>query len=325
MTTPSQQGSSSVLAQDLIAEALLKLARGTPGHLSSFLHCVEGHAEVDGTKIISHTHCLTLDGNGRPRIRDFIEQLVTHVLDYAIPRSDIANAEKQRAETGSTAGYLRLHNEARKLFTHLANTGEGGELLLFALAETLLQLPQVLCKMNLKTNTHLHFHGADGVHAEVTPSGHLALYWGESKIYSDFADATRVCLSDLAQFFHNPTGTGARDLQLIARYIDLNDPALESAIKRFLDPADSQSLQLEFRGLCLVGFDHACYPTAPNVGALEDVVSAVQYGMPKWKDHVRNRALAEHLGSFFIHMFCVPFPSVDEFRARFLTELGLTS
>ena len=35
--------------------------------------------------------------------------------------------------------------------------------LLFLLAERFLKLPQILCKMDLKTDPRMHYHGADGV------------------------------------------------------------------------------------------------------------------------------------------------------------------
>jgi hypothetical protein len=49
--------------------------------------------------------------------------------------------------------------------------------------------------MDLKTDTRLHYHGADGVYAGVTPEGLLKLYWGESKIYKDAGAAIRDCLA----------------------------------------------------------------------------------------------------------------------------------
>ena len=61
----------------------------------------------------------------------------------------------------------------------LERSGEGGELPLYLLLEMLLGLPQLLCKMPLKTSAETHLHGVDGVHGKLLPSGDLALYWGE--------------------------------------------------------------------------------------------------------------------------------------------------
>ena len=65
----------------------------------------------------------------------------------------------------------------------------------------------------------LHYHGADGVYAGVTPEGVLKLYWGESKIYEDAGDAIRACLASLAPYLIEPEHEGAereRDLLLLS-------------------------------------------------------------------------------------------------------------
>jgi Cap4 SAVED domain len=122
------------------------------------------------------------------------------VADYAIPRSQLAKAKARDTKYNSTEAVTALVEQARRSFTDLAKTGEGGEMLLFLLAERFLKLPQVLCKMDLKTDTRMHYHGADGVYAGVTPEGMLKLYWGESKIYKDAATAIKDCLCRLASW-----------------------------------------------------------------------------------------------------------------------------
>ena len=108
------------------------------------------------------------------------------MVDFAIPRSKIQEASDELKLTGSSRRWARLTREASSLFTDLAKTGEGGELILFVLAEHVFKLPQIICKMSLKTSGHVHYHGADGVHASVdSQDGSLCLHWGESKMYSD--------------------------------------------------------------------------------------------------------------------------------------------
>jgi len=61
---------------------------------------------------------------------------------------------------------------------------------MFILAEALLGLPQLLCKMDLKTDPEMHFHGVDGVHCGVGDDGKsLAVYWCESKVHKDISNA----------------------------------------------------------------------------------------------------------------------------------------
>ncbi len=325
MTTSADEiGATSTPAEPLAA-ALARLARGAPTDLAALLHDVERHVVVDGTNIIAHCHCIKLDGNGRPRIEDLVEAVAEHVLDYAIPRSEYRAAREEQDRTGSSQKVVRLCMKARALFTDLVKSGEGGELLLFALAEKLLQLPQLICKMSLKTNTRMHIHGADGLHAGVDEqTGNLLLYWGESKIFGDVTSAVRDCLKSLAPMLHDQEAS-RRDMQLLQRHLDVDNDDLENALKKFLNPDDPAFNSLEFRGLCLVGFDCGAYPSGPSSTAIDAVVSAIASELPGWKKHVAKRVAEEKIDAFSMHFLFVPFPTVAEFRRLFRERLGLST
>ena len=314
------------LPVDELAKSLVRLARGEPADFSALLHDVEVHVTVDGTKVTCHCHSLTMDAAGRPRLADLTAALTHMALEFAIPRSQIEKAHEHYHRTHSPARMIGLHEQAKALFTDLAKSGEGGELLLFALAERMLRLPQLICKMSLKTSTQMHVHGADGAHAGVDPAtGRLALYWGESKIYDDPASAIRACLGSLAPMLLEigPNAANRRDLQLLDRAIDLNDQMLETALRRYLDPLDPASNELEMRGLCLVGFD--CDAYNPRQAGLQqhEVVEAIVSQLPAWKASIADRIVAETLGGFAMHMMCVPFPSAQAFRLNMRQALGL--
>lgn len=144
------------------------------------------------------------------RLAEFMRNAV---VDYAIPRSKLVDAKARDNRFNSTEVVAELVEPAKRSFTDLANTGEGGEMLLFLLAERFLKLPQILCKMDLKTDSRMHYHGADGEYAGVTAEGTLKLYWGESKVYGDASAAIRDCLSSLSPFLieaDHEEGKGAR-------------------------------------------------------------------------------------------------------------------
>jgi hypothetical protein len=255
-----------------------------------------------------------------------VEAVAEHVLDYAIPRSEYRAARDEADRTGSSQKVVRLHTKARKLFTDLMQSGEGGELLLFALAEKLLKLPQLICKMSLKTNTRMHIHGADGLHAGVDEkTGKLLLYWGESKIFGDVTSAVRDCLKSLAPMLQDHEAS-KRDLQLLQRHLDVDNADLENALKKFLNPDDPAFNSLEFRGLCLVGFDCNAYPpVSPSNAEFKSIVTAIVAALPKWKEHLVKRVSEEKLDAFSMHFLFVPFPSADKFRELFRDHLGLAS
>lgn len=310
---------------DAVQEILEQVARGDPADLNAVLHTVEQDAVIQGTRITTHTHCIALDGNKKPRVGEFAKQVAQYVTEYAIPRSRIEDAFAHRDKTRMSNRVNRIAAEARGLFTSLEKSGEGGELLLFVLGETLLKLPQLICKMDLKTSSAMHYHGADGLHVGAE-DGKLLLYWGESKLHAAPTDAIRDCLASVAPLLNGAGGSGSpeeRDIQLLQRGVDFNDSALEAALKSFLNPEHPNFNKTEFRGLCLVGFDASCYPDKPHSKELEKVVEAIEAEIPKWKKQIKSRAGIEKIDSFAMHFFCLPFPKIHDFRTAFRKELGL--
>jgi hypothetical protein len=248
------------------------------------------------------------------------------VADYAIPRSQLAKAKARDARYNSTEAVGALVEQARRSFTDLAKTGEGGEMLLFLLAERFLKLPQILCKMDLKTDSRMHYHGADGVYAGVTSDGILKLYWGESKIYKDAGAAIRDCLSSLAPFLIEPESEGAqreRDLILLSDKADLNDPALTDALRRFFDKSSIMSKRVKYCGVGLVGFDGGFYPTDEAAAVADDIAKAARGGLEIWRAGIRQRLEVEKLEKLEIELFCLPLPSAEDFRAAFLRAMGM--
>ncbi|HEF0789302.1 TPA: DUF1837 domain-containing protein, partial [Escherichia coli] len=146
---------------DALHVALENLIRDDGQTLNSYFSEVKVNSLIENTNATCHFHCLNLDGNGRPRVDALIQFLNDKVVDYAIPRKKINEAVQYFNETQSTAKITKLANQAKKLFTRLANSGEGGEFILFLFAEQFLRFPQIICKMSLKTSSQMHYHGAD--------------------------------------------------------------------------------------------------------------------------------------------------------------------
>ena len=249
------------------------------------------------------------------------------VADYAIPRSKLQQARERDFKYRSSSAVAEIHRQACTVFTDLEKTGEGGEMLLFLLAERFLKIPQVLCKMDLKTDTRMHYHGADGVYAGVTSEGLLKLYWGESKVYGDATTAIRDCLASLAPFLAEEDHEGAereRDLVLLSDKADLSDKSLTEAFKLYFNRKSPLSNRVQYCGLALIGFDADIYPADGSKVVSEELVEAAKTELIRWSSNVGNRLKIEKLDQFEIEFFCVPIPSADEFRANFLEALGAT-
>lgn len=312
---------SSLTAQDL-ADALT----GNPEALDVHLELIERDVEIDGLSIKVHCHCLVVDGNGRVQPNRLAEMMRNAVADYAIPRSKLAEAKLRDQKYNSTECVGALLDEARRSFTDLAKTGEGGEMLLFLLAERFLGLPQILCKMALKTDSQMHYHGADGVYAGVSDGGILKLYWGESKIFKSAAAAVSDCLSSLAPFLVDPGSADSereRDLVLLSDRAELNDPRITAALRKYFDKTSVMSKRVEYCGIALVGFDSACYPTGSAKGVAEEIGTSARNELAGLCPNIAQHARANKIDSFHIELFCLPLPSAEEFRAAFLKVMGI--
>lgn len=217
---------------------------------------------------------------------------------------------------------MSLQEEARRLFLDSDTSGEGGELLLFFLLEAELRMPQILCKMPLKTNKQMPIHGVDGVHAAQTPNGNLALYWGESKLHGDVQSALTECFKSITPFLlDDGTGAAHRDLVLARNNLDPGDRDLQLQMIRYLTDDAPERNDLEVRGACLVGFTHDSF-TSPFGGSPESVLDEVQERIDSWASSVRSRVTNRKIEAFEIEFFCVPLPSVQQLRDEFRALLG---
>ncbi|ELB2131200.1 DUF1837 domain-containing protein [Vibrio parahaemolyticus] len=302
-----------------IGKALTEMARGELTDLSSLLAKACTHQLNENT---IDCYYLKVDANGRPRLNELIKYMCKKITDYTIPRSRINKASKKLLETGCTDEITKIALEARNLFTKLELTGEGGELLLFALTESILKFPQVLCKMSLKTDEQMHFHGADGVFLGVDNDDMLCVYWGESKLHSTHASAISDCITSIASILKMEHDVDS-DIRLID-YIDLDNSTLENAIKDYFDYNSPRYDQLRSCAVCLVSFDHSSYEKSESKRTNKDIQQKIEKDfLTHWKKNIEAKLKEQDIEHTKIIFFYLPINSVDNFRDTFRTELGL--
>ena len=325
MTSTSNSSSSPSGLMQVLEEFLAKQARGENTEIESYLISLPAIGLVT-TRATVHCHFVPLDGNQRPTAESLARFLVERIIDYSIPRREILKAEEHLKKTRSSHMFKELGTKAKNLFTDIANTGEGGELLLYVLVERYLRIPQLICKMPLKTNPNVHYHGVDGIHAAIDHDrGTLALYWGESKLYHTMSEALRECLSSIEPYLNSFGGARApleRDIQLIRDSIDLENDNAQQAILAILDKDNPLHHKIEYRGACLVGFDFEGYPSKPMELTLQQVRGSIEKELSDWYGKVTKKLKDKTpLDRFNFEVFLVPLPSVEQFRAAFLQEL----
>lgn len=307
---------------DPLKEALARCARGDRSELISYLECSEENIQVGTTGTLAHSYFLKTNGNGQLVINELATFLIEQIIDYALPREKIQEAQRQLEQDGTSGLFSRIHNKARRLFVSSENSGEAGELLLFSFAERIFRFPQLLSKMSLKTSDEMHYHGADGVFAQCRNDGGLNLYWGEAKIHSNVSSAINEAFKSLAPFLNEPRADGAKrsqDLFLINSHLDLGDANLTERIKLFFKSHTDEGRSIKYCGFALVGFDSASYQDKDNIA------QSVKEEFQCLVKAIDTRITTHELTQFDIHIICLPFKSAEEFRSAFANELGLSN
>jgi hypothetical protein len=306
-----------------LVNAIARLPRNEKRSLEPYLITAGTPVVLDTTRTTCRYHFVRVNPNGHVQMHKLVTMLADQIVDYCIPRSRILEAQKSFAETRSTEKILRLQHESRELFVRMDKSGEGGEILLYALLEVALGLPQIVCKMPLKTNREVHFHGIDGIHVKALENGNLAVYWCESKLHADVKSAMNSALASVAPFLLDAGGGAAsRDVLLIRDHADTADPKLTDVLVRYFTSDTIESSMVEFRGACLVGFSldaYADYFDETNARLRDDIEEQIS----EWTDRVRQTLLIRNLAAFEIEVICVPLPSVDEFRSAFREAVGI--
>jgi len=308
-----------------LSEAIADLLRGTPSDLDAYLHLLDKKADFNGLRVNIHCHAILCNQQGA-RVNDLARTIAKRIVDYSIPRSEFKKAKELDEEFNTDVHSAELRMKARELFADVTKTGEGGEILLYMLIQTYLRLPQLLCKMALKTNSNVHVHGVDGVHVDIdSKDGHLVLYWGESKLYKDPTKAVSASLNSLRPYLTDEGGSGSpleRDLFLLRDNLDLNDPRIQTALLNILDRDKPEFNSIEYRGAALVGFSCDGYPVQPNALDKEAVKTALLAQLPAWLKSIETFLKKDSkLSTFSLEIFMIPFPDVQKFRGAFIKEI----
>jgi Cap4 SAVED domain len=313
--------------EGVIERYISSLLRGTENELDAYLVQLESSQIVNQTKAVARSYMLSSNGQEMPRVEDLALKVADSMIDYAIPRSEIQKAKSLDDQENTTKHIYALARKARKLFVQTTNTGEGGELLLYILIQSILKLPKAISKMSLKTSNQVHFHGADGIHIGFdTATKKLQLYWGEAKLNKSVDQAINSCFSSIAPFLVSPGGINdprTRDMDLLVTNLDFVNDDFEEAILNYLDPGHPSYNSLEYRAACLIGFDSESYCASPFEKTQQEVMEELKGSIAGWVRKI-DSGINKHrfLSKFTMEVFVVPFPGVQDFRDKFLEAIS---
>ncbi|TIP08000.1 MAG: DUF1837 domain-containing protein [Mesorhizobium sp.] len=273
---------------------------------------------------------------GKATIHELVDAIVHFLTSFALPRSDVKAVDDLYGKVSVDDFKLKVSqlSESAKALFKRANevtnrNGEAGELLLYLLTEWILDAPQLVAKMSLKTNREMPIYGSDGIHVRYSAEqSRLLLYWGESKLYSDIGDAIAAAITSITEALE--PAKMQHEIELVQRNIDFSglDNASKSAILKYLDPYDDAYNERHDVTTCLLGFNfdafHALASTQPEKTDAE-FVKLAEAKLKELAPKLAKAIKAANLVNRPIEIFFFPVPSVQELRDLFQAKIGWKS
>lgn len=318
------------LVEDSLAVALAAIQKDWSA-LSTRIRTAEHDVTTDHDHLTLRLHYPALR-NGQATIDDLVKTISLYLTHFSLPRKQVQDVYSAQAEMKTDferhQAISRLEQEARSLFIRARETsqrtGEAGELLLYLLTEWLLDAPQIIAKMSLKTNAQMPVHGSDGIHIRYdTKLGRLIFYSGEAKFHKDVGQAIKAAATSIK----SGRDKMQYELELVQRHIDfagLDEPARKSLL-RYLDPFDEASNERVEVVTCLVGFDFSSYADLAAEGTDEPDVRFSALALEKLREvgPTFAKALTDAgLHGQKVELFLFPVPSVATLRDRFQDQIG---
>jgi hypothetical protein len=279
---------------------------------------VEHQNSITGIEATMRLHHLKFDGNGQPMIAALAETLYGHIINYCL-------AVQNRTTPLTSIESAKLTKEARKLFIHPANTsanpdttGEAGEILLYFLLESVLGVPQVVAKMELKTNPNDELKGSDGIHMCWNEQDKLVdLFFGEAKLYQDVGSAITSALKSIDSFHDN--GMDRHEFSMVTKHFKYADTNVKNAVTQLLE-LGSPTGEIRINHACLIGYDWKEYGSLPKLATsalTEEFRTRYLTDSHRLHKHLQKRFDTFQKKHLRFEVFFIPFPTVQEFRDAF--------
>lgn len=284
-------------------------------------HCIDrlDHAEtIDGIKSTIRFHYVKFDANGKPMLSSLAETLYDYIIYYCV-------AARNRDDMLTPTQATRLTKEARELFIHPKateadpdQTGEAGEILLYFLVESILEAPQVVSKMELKTSQNKEVHGSDGIHMRwCEGEGVVDIYFGEAKIHKSLSGALGSAFKSISGFHEE--GMYKHEFLMVTKHFKYADEAIKSEVKKLIVRGEP-SKDVRINHACLIGYNWDEYKELLESGAenIEKEFRRLFKGdVPRLVGLLQNRFEDFDKKHLRFDFFFMPFVRVQEFRDAF--------
>jgi len=248
---------------------------------------------------------------GEPLFRKLAGCLADHLVSYCF-------SAKRRGKPRTDEDRHKLHREARELLRLTPTSGESGEALIYFLLEAVLDAPQMVAKMDLKTNRRVESLGSDGIHMKWNDADRfLDIYFAEAKLEKTVATAVGNAVASLEDF--HDKRQYEHELRLVTGHFKHADERARRAIIRIIDGKNLDA-DCRIRHACLIGYDWNEYKKLPDLMVRE---LTTEFRRRYAADRDRLHGLVEkHFAGFKrktleFEIFFLPFTNVQDFRDAF--------
>jgi hypothetical protein len=304
-------------------------------HLETLIKTLIHTVKCEDGNVIIRVHYLPFR-SGKPCTGELLDTIRGYICNFAMSRAEIEavhNSVASASPQQRMIAYNKLRDDAADLFIKAQKStnrnGECGELLLYLLTEWILEAPQVLAKMSLKTNAQMPVHGSDGIHVKYDPvTDGLIFFWGEAKLHATVTGALGSAITSISSALKYDKMK--EDINLVRRYINFSGlPTMGQAkLLEFLDPLSPKSQKRTDASACLIGFDFDGFAKLSSVptAQLEDKFKALLAdGVKSATKDLETKLKAAGVSHHRMEVFFLPLQSVEELRIYFQNRIGWKS
>lgn len=309
-----------------MSDALERINRLASVKVVDYSDCIDHidhQLSIDGVNANVRLHYLKFDGNGLPMISALAETLYDYIIHYCI-------ASKNRSEPFDEIQAARLVKNARQLFVHPEateddpdQTGEAGEILLYFLVESVLGAPQMVSKMELKTNQNKEINGSDGIHFKWDDQdGIVDIYFGEAKIHQELSGALGSAFKSINDFHDNDMSS--HEFLMATKHFKYADEKIKEEIERLI-VRGRPSTNVRVNHACLIGYnwnDYAELVRKSPQNILDEFLELYRADAQRVVKLLNNRFDQFDKKHLRFDFFFIPFVRVQDFRDAFNKALN---
>lgn len=320
--------------RDIALEAFISSLAQGHDDLGARIKVVTHSAASISQRVHVHAHYLAFR-DGKATTSEFVTILYTKLVPFCLTRKQINDAQgewKELPPNKIQESAIALHQQALDLFIRAnRNTnrnGEFGELITFLLIESVLNAPQLVAKMSLKTSPQMPVHGSDGIHVSYDAGIHeLKLYWGESKCYSSVNGAIDSAAESVAKNLQEDKM--AHEIFLVRQGLELSGfpQEFKEPLLSFLDPYDDKYNSRSDVSVVFIAFDFDAFAKLEGVDPKDTeskFAEQLNAALPTYVERLDSALAGNSVQNHSVEAFFLPVPSVDSLRTMFQDRIGWT-